>query len=223
MTHRHPADRDAVAGEMIEVVHDPAFRRTDFGAAGKKPGITAIVRLRNEEEFAAAALRSILPFVDEVVVVFNSSTDRTPEIVAHFEREDPHRVKAFHYVPEVFPQGSAEHRSLPLDSVHSLVHYNNYALSKASFQIRFKWDGDMMAIPDAMERVVGRLRRLTPARIAWWSSPWKWGYWWATGVNLWDHQGRICVPMIRAVAGEIPRSGILAGGTMERVQTPWGR
>jgi glycosyltransferase involved in cell wall biosynthesis len=178
---------------MIETVQHPSFKPEDFDRATKKRGISAIVRLRNEEDFVEAALNSVLPFFDEIVIVYNQCTDRTPEIVEKFARSEPQRVKAFHYVPEVFPQGSDQHRTLPPHHVSSLVHYCNFALSKVSYQVCVKCDGDAIAAPGPLGRVVERLRRIRPGTLSWWRSPWKQGFWWGRGVNLWDKDGRIYV------------------------------
>ena len=56
---------------MIETVKKPFFLNSDFAAARKRPGISAFMRLHNEEDFAAAAINSILPFFDEIIVVYN--------------------------------------------------------------------------------------------------------------------------------------------------------
>ena len=197
---------------MIETVDAPRFRRSDFAAAGKKPGLSAIVRLRNEEDFAAPSLHSILPHFDEIVIVFGGCTDRTAEIVAEFAKKYPAYVKAFHYVPEVFPQGSSQHARLPPNSVHSLVHYNNFALSKATYRICCKWDGDQIADPDAFGEVVQRLRTLRRGTIDWLFSPWKWGYWWCTGLNLWDHDDKLFVPKGRPLAGRAHDLGFFPAG-----------
>lgn len=186
---------------MIETVQYPTFKLEDFDPAKKKRGLSAIVRLRNEEDFAEAALHSVLPFVDEVVIVYNQCTDRTPEIVEKFAESEPQRVQAFHYVPEVFPQGSDQHRTLSPNHVSSLVHYYNFALSKASYRVSVKWDGDHIAIPEALGRVVDRLRGIESGTLSWWRSPWKRGYWWFRGINLWDEKGKIYIPKPRPTVG----------------------
>ena len=56
---------------MIETVRDPTFKPADFDWWRKKPGISAIVRVRNEEDYLEQALHSILPFFDEFVIVYN--------------------------------------------------------------------------------------------------------------------------------------------------------
>jgi glycosyltransferase involved in cell wall biosynthesis len=186
---------------MIEVVEQPTFSHSDFDSRHKKPGLSAIVRLRNEEDFAAATLDSIQPFFDEIVIVFNDCSDRTPEIVEEFACRNPDQVRAFHYVPRVYPPGSEQYRLLPINSAHSLVHYCNFALSKATYQIRCKWDGDQIAEAHSFGRVIRQLRNLKPGTMGWWFSPWRLGYWWYTGINLWDAQQRIWVPKTRPFIG----------------------
>jgi len=178
---------------MIEIAENPTFKPEDFDPSRKKPGFSAIVRLRNEADYSKQALDSIFPFFDEFVIVYNQCSDRTPEIVERFANKDPQRVKAFHYLPEVFPQGSEQHRTLPANHVSSLVHYANFALSKASYQVCALWDGDMIAAPDALGQVMDRLRSLEPRTLSWWLSRWKLGYWWFKGVNLWDQDGKVFV------------------------------
>jgi glycosyltransferase involved in cell wall biosynthesis len=182
---------------MIEVVEKPSFKPEDFSPVKKKPGITAILRMRNEQDYLAQAFNSIRPFFDEFVVVYNQCTDRTPELVEQFVRQEPYRTRAFHYVPEVFPQGSERHAALPAHHVCSLVHYSNFAYSKASYRICLVWDGDMIAAPGPLGNIVNRLRSIKPRTLTWWRSPWKHGWWWFSGVNLWDHEGKIFVPKTR--------------------------
>jgi glycosyltransferase involved in cell wall biosynthesis len=178
---------------MVEVVEKPSFKPEDFDREGKRPGLSAIVRLKNEEDFAERALQSIAPYFDEIVIVYNGSTDRTPEIVERFAAAEPERVKAYHYVPEVFPPGSEMHRRLPPDHVSSLVHYYNFALAKATRQVCAKWDGDMIAAPAPLGAMVERIRRARTSPLRRWTSPWRGGFWWFSGVNLVDRYGGVYV------------------------------
>ena len=47
----------------------------------ERPGVSAMVRVRNEGRTIRRALRSILGVFDEIVVVDNASEDRTATIV----------------------------------------------------------------------------------------------------------------------------------------------
>lgn len=197
---------------MVEVVEKPSFKIEDFDRAGKKPGLSAIVRLKNEEDFAERALQSIAPFFDEIVVVYNGCTDRTPEIVEHFAAAEPERVKAYHYVPEVFPQGSEMHRRLPADHASSLVHYYNFALSRATRRVCAKWDGDMIAAPGPFGALIERIRRARTSPLRRWTSPWCAGFWWFRGVNLVDRDGRVFVLKSHPRAGSRWDTGFWPAG-----------
>lgn len=200
---------------MIETVEQPTFRSTDFAVVHKKPGVSALVRLHNEKEFAYASLNSIVPYFDEIVIVFNDCTDRTPDIVADVAAKHPRLVRAFKYVPEVvLPGNPLQHGNLSPCSSHSFVYYCNYALSKASYQMRCKWDGDQIAIPQAMERVVNELRRLRPGTRKWWLSPWRLGYWWFTGLNLLERDQEVYVPKLRPFIGAQHDHGFFPAGRL---------
>lgn len=179
---------------MIEIVEHPTFRAEDFDASRKKLGVSAILCLRDEEDYLKLALNSIRPFFDEFVIVYNQCTDRTPEIVETFAREEPQRVRAFHYLPEVFPPRTTMHAATPPSHVSSFVYYFNFALSKVSYRVCRMWAGDMIAAPEPLARIMERLRSVKPWTLDWWRSPWKMGWWWMSGVNLWDHDGRVFVP-----------------------------
>lgn len=178
---------------MIERVENPTWSRDDFRVGDKRIGLTGMMLLRNEEDFAMASLESIEPYFDEIVVVYGDCTDHTPEIVAEFAGRHPERVRAFHYVPRIAPIGSDEHRKTPAHSPHSIVNYFNFILSKARYRVRCMWAGDQIAIPEMFGPLIQRIRGLRRGTLEWWLSPWALGYWWYTGVNLWDHEGRIYV------------------------------
>lgn len=141
------------------MVNSPfAFDRSLLDPTRRKVGISAFMRLRNEEEFVELAIRSHLPYFDEIVAVHNRCTDRTPEILGALQREYPHKLTAIHYEPHVYPQGSEKFQELPIDSVHSLANYCGFALSRTTRTIACKLDGDHVAIPNQWSRVVEGIR-----------------------------------------------------------------
>ncbi len=186
---------------MIETVHHPTFSTNDLKAQNKRQGLGAFVRLKNEAEFAHISLNSILPFFDEIVVVFNGCTDETPEIVADFAAKHPDQVRAFHYVPQVHAFTTQAHGREPADSVHSGVFYTNFAMSKVSYDICCKWDGDQVAEPSAFSRIAQKLRTMPRSNSEWFLSPHKLGYWWYVGLNLWDLDGATYVHKRHPFAG----------------------
>lgn len=57
------------------------FHPDQLAPEKRKPGISGILRVLNEEEFLARAIKSHLPFLDEIVIALNlRCTDRSYEI-----------------------------------------------------------------------------------------------------------------------------------------------
>ncbi len=116
--------------------------RSYLDGASRKPGISGFMRFRNEEQFVEMAIESVICCLDELVIVHNGCTDRTPQIIEACRQRHPEQIRIYEYKPAVGLPGSAEHRSQPMDSQHSLVNYYNYALTKTSHKIAIKIDGD---------------------------------------------------------------------------------
>ena len=60
----------------------------------RKPGLSAFVRLANEDEWVGYAIKSILPWVDEVICGLQLSTDKTEDILKSFHSP---KIKIYHY------------------------------------------------------------------------------------------------------------------------------
>lgn len=110
--------------------------------------ISAMVRVRDEEQFLAAAIHSIADLVDEIVLVDNLSNDKTPQIVDALWKELPEKVRPFHYPHEVRRVGretwdlsEQEAFSPNLSST-----YYNWCLERCTSPWVLKWDGDMIAL-----------------------------------------------------------------------------
>ena len=137
-----------------EFKFDPASLATP-----RKPGISAYMRIKNEGEFVGLAIRSHLEFYDEIIAVYNGCTDNTEEVLLELQEQYPEKIKVYHYLPEVYPLKSEAHRQAPTDSVHSMANYYNYALSKTTFSVAAKLDGDHLAIPQNLAPLVDTIRR----------------------------------------------------------------
>jgi hypothetical protein len=120
--------------------------------------ISAMLRVRDEEEFLHAAVSSIADLVDEIVLVDNQSTDRTPEIVRQLasEHSDKVAVHAYpHPVARVGAEQAAAARGRREAGVRTLAEYYNWCLARCREPFVLKWDGDMIALPafaDWLER-----------------------------------------------------------------------
>jgi glycosyltransferase involved in cell wall biosynthesis len=124
------------------------FLMACVGRYGRKQ-VSAMVRVRNEEDFLYPAVESIVDYVDEIVIVDNVSTDRTPLIIEALRREHPDKVVYYQYPHEIRKVGrenwelasSPEGRSSP----HLSANYYNWCLRRCTKPFILKWDGDMIA------------------------------------------------------------------------------
>ena len=53
----------------------------------RPPGVSVIVRVKDEETWLSASIQSIATIADEIIIGDNGSTDRTPEIISDLERK----------------------------------------------------------------------------------------------------------------------------------------
>jgi hypothetical protein len=142
----------------IEVVESYRFTPDDLRLGARMPGISAFMRIRNGAFSLEAAIRSHMPHYDEIVAVYNRSTDETPDILARLMQEFGPRLRVFHYLPPVFPPGSAGHRNEKADSPLSLANYYNFALSRTRHAHVTKLDDDHVAMGEATARLVADVR-----------------------------------------------------------------
>ncbi len=135
------------------------FDRRLLNPAVRVPGLSGFLRVRNGADFLAASVESHLPFFDEIVIVYNQCTDRTPEIAETLASRHPAKIRAIHYQPRVHPPGTDEHRREPWDSPRSYVNYNNFALAATTRHVVSKLDDDHLALPRMFRVFADDLRR----------------------------------------------------------------
>jgi len=120
----------------------------------KEPkNISVIIRAKNEEKFLEASVRSIIDNVEEVVIIDNNSTDRTPEIIANLVKEYPQKVRAYKYkynlahtLAKPLELFALNPHSPYLQSTHC-----NWCLQKTTYPYVMRWDADMIATPAFIE------------------------------------------------------------------------
>lgn len=136
------------------------------------PGVSAMLRVRNEANKIVGCLTSLDGLFDEIVLVDNGSTDDTVNLVRRFkaERDRADRITIYHY-PHAIARCGAEHWNTPEDSVHSLVYYYNWCLSKCRCRHFFKWDADMAVARHAATMLRHLLATLPRAKPAIWRFP----------------------------------------------------
>ncbi len=124
--------------------------------------VSAMVRVKNEEEFLYPAVKSIAGAVDEIVLIDNLSADRSPLIMEALAREHPAKVVRAAYRHDVLRVGR-ESRALASEpgfrrSPHLSANYYNWCLRRCSRPFVLKWDADMIAT-DAFRAALEEWRR----------------------------------------------------------------
>ena len=136
----------------------------------RAPGTSAFVRARDEGTKIEYCLRSILPVFDEIHVIDNGSRDETAGIVRRVQRSADGGAKVrLHSYPFALGRFGPEHDRTPEDSVHSLVYFTNWALSRCTRRYACKWDADMVLAREQRDAFAGLLAQLGRGWPAAWS------------------------------------------------------
>jgi len=108
----------------------------------RKHGISAMLRVKNEEKNIVQCITSIIDVFDEIVFIDNGSKDNTLSLVENLSTSFP-QIKIFAY-PTSLSRCGEEHNNTPENSVKSLAYYYNWCLSKCQYGYIMKWDADMI-------------------------------------------------------------------------------
>ncbi|HIF9097506.1 hypothetical protein NGM67_15765 [Photobacterium damselae] len=169
---------------MVIIDKNPVVNFSSMKAENRKDGLSGFIRAKNEGDYIYQVIESWIELVDELVIVFNDCTDNTEsEICRAIKDFGCNKIKAYKYIPKVYPQGSDEHINLPCDDIHSLVNYYNYSLSKTTRKFVVKIDGDIIFDPCCKHKIKSFMES---QKIN--------GFYKLHGVNLIDNDGMLFVP-----------------------------
>jgi hypothetical protein len=115
--------------------------------ADEKPfGISGCFRLKNETQFMEASVMSHLEWLDEAVLVVQKSDDHTVELAVDMAARHPDKIRVEVYPFDVFPIATPNHFNMPENSVRTMMHLTNWALSRCRFSWIAKIEGDVIAL-----------------------------------------------------------------------------
>ncbi|MCH5230082.1 MAG: hypothetical protein J1F12_08855 [Muribaculaceae bacterium] len=130
--------------------HEEEFKFNPEILSKERPiGVSGLMRVKNEERFLSLSVESVIEALDELIIVYQKSEDRTAEIAEEKRKQYPDKIKVFFYEPEIkshklSDQEFEEQCKLPKDSIHLLANYYNYTLSKATYRYALKIDADQI-------------------------------------------------------------------------------
>lgn len=128
----------------------------------RRPGLSAMLRVKNEEEFLPFCLESITEWFDEIVIIDQCSHDKTLDVARIFGNTE--KTKIFSYPHESRPNGAGFDQQ-PYD-IHNRAFFYNWCLEKTTTQWVCKWDGDMVAMDGLGELIRGIIATDSPKAIS---------------------------------------------------------
>jgi hypothetical protein len=115
------------------------------------PGITAVVRVKNEAPSLTWVLPPLFRAVRHVVIVDNGSTDGSVDVARRVASEvDALDRLEIHTYPFSVARCGEEHLDMPAGSVHSLAYFYNWSFAHVRTGYALKWDGDMVLTDTAV-------------------------------------------------------------------------
>ena len=118
----------------------------------REPGLTAVLRVKNEARSLPWVLPPLFDAVQHVVVVDNQSDDGTPDVARRVAEGvgAGSRLTVTSYPFDVSRCG-AEHLATPEDSVHNLAYFDNWSFAHVNTAYSMKWDGDMVLTAEGVD------------------------------------------------------------------------
>lgn len=158
--------RQTFIGPFVKNVEKPFVALAAY--RGPKT-ISAMLRVKNEEEFLREAILSIIPHVEEVVIIDNNSTDTTPQIIADLAAEFPQKIRCFNYPYQVARYGEENQRLASTregrNSPALLKNFYNWCVNRCRHPFILKWDGDTIATKAFAEAL--RTFKNSPKQALW--------------------------------------------------------
>lgn len=116
------------------------------------PGLTAVLRVKNEARSLPWVLPPLFRAVQRLVVVDNQSTDGTPEVARSVAAAcgASDRLLLTTY-PFTVSRCGQEHLETPETSVHNLAYFYNWSFAHVGTAYSMKWDGDMVLTAEGVD------------------------------------------------------------------------
>jgi glycosyltransferase involved in cell wall biosynthesis len=144
-----------------------------------EPGLSLIIRAKNEELNIEQCIESVIDLVDEIIFVDNGSTDNTYQLVKKYAAIYS-KIKLYSYNIAVSKVGVEHKAALESEHKNTLGTFYNWCLSKATFNNVFKWDADFICIRNNFQNMVDLYNlRLRTDKFALW----------CTGKTLFENNG----------------------------------
>lgn len=121
-----------------------------------KPGVSGLMRVKNDGEFIEACVESCLPALDELIIIYNDCSDGSEAVIRKCAAKYPEKIRVYEYTAHVLANNltKAEYEealTLPLDSPRLLCNYYNFVLAKARYNHAIKIDADQLYFTETLK------------------------------------------------------------------------
>lgn len=114
------------------------------------PGLSAMIRVKNEAEWCCCSLESVASWCDDIVIALQGEqTDGTDKLIYEWAGN---KECVYEYPFDSWPNGPG-HDQHPTGSVYERAYFYNWTLAKTKCTHVVKWDLDMVAMDDAGEKI----------------------------------------------------------------------
>lgn len=175
--------------DTITEVSSPSFEIK----SSQSLGLSGFMRVKNEQECIYESISSWLRLVDELVVVYNDCSDNTDKEILRAIKDFPGKIKAYAYIPKVYPPNSNKYLELDSNHPQSLVFYYNFALSKTSYDLCVKVDADLIYDASFNEEINSKLKDIRSKNLTLG----------LRGINLIDNFNSLYVPSFSMFCGGV--------------------
>ena len=148
-------DRDAQDDQIQKLLLEVSNRKNTL------PSVSAVYRVKNAAPFLELSLKSVAPFVTEIIVVDNGSVDETCAIVGKLKKEFASSgidLVLFRYEQEIARAGSGYLAAVKRNPEKSIAKYYSYCFGKATSEYVMKVDAHciyhgagLLKLQDAIE------------------------------------------------------------------------
>ena len=127
--------------------NDPWFHLNPEWGKQKPFGVSGLFRVKNEAEWLHDAVASHMPWLDEAMIIYQDSSDRTEQIIEELREEFGYgKVRRKYYRSSVAQPLTKKFAEMPDDSVNSFVYLSNWGLSYCKYSWIAKIEGDVIGL-----------------------------------------------------------------------------
>lgn len=137
---------------------------------GRRPGVSGMMRVRNDGEFIEPSVKSCIDALDELVIVYNDCSDNSADEIERMRALYPDKIKVFNYplyikAWQLDDSDVEKIESGEIEAPYTLAGYYNFALSKTTCSHVMKIDADQMYLSSKLKELCDAFRAPAKSKL----------------------------------------------------------